>query len=514
MAAHLIEFDEMNSVFETVSLKCANINGKKDDPERTINNFSGNHIMVLQPSFPTLKLCQPKNISSASESCSGNSITNNNRISNQSSSSESAGSNIATGSNKAPALNDQTNSNRILPDDIWGMWSIASRAKQSIPQGHRLENLTWRLWHLYKNLSAPLINSASNILLEIQSHQDHQKESCSNGIQETPITYDKNSDLIENSPTTDSLSSRHCESGELLFKNSNNIFNNKQRDRESVNLPVIAGTEGVEAKVITGNSIMNNNNNSDNRRNSTNTRRKKNMQKFMQKYQSKLSDIKEQIVQKQASEEDVIDSKEDQIGTVGEEPTAVQNSLNAKPSKNNSQKIVSPLSPTLKVEKPAPRISLLSILLDQQHLLSHLPELTGRMAKENDRMPQSEGDFLHDNYSGASTSTTSSLLLQQYQEDLSGSSFIGQTPPSRPSAPVFSISTTMTPESTHHPQSSSMSPRQLSGSQLRSPGVNIPGSPKPNANTNKNATPVSETSSKRSSLESNDGSDYSCLIIW
>lgn len=36
---------------------------------------------------------------------------------------------------------------KMTSDDLYNMWSVASRAKSAIVQGRRLENLSWRLWY-------------------------------------------------------------------------------------------------------------------------------------------------------------------------------------------------------------------------------------------------------------------------------------------------------------------------------------------------------------------------------
>lgn len=36
---------------------------------------------------------------------------------------------------------------RLTADDLWSMWKVATKAKSSIDQGPRLENLSWRLWY-------------------------------------------------------------------------------------------------------------------------------------------------------------------------------------------------------------------------------------------------------------------------------------------------------------------------------------------------------------------------------
>jgi len=40
----------------------------------------------------------------------------------------------------------QVSLERLSPEELYAMWTVATKAKGAIPEGHRLENLSWRLW--------------------------------------------------------------------------------------------------------------------------------------------------------------------------------------------------------------------------------------------------------------------------------------------------------------------------------------------------------------------------------
>lgn len=58
---------------------------------------------------------------------------------------DSSKSNTANGQKLTlqPHLHDRP----LTTDDLWSMWNVATKAKSSINQGQRLENLSWRLWY-------------------------------------------------------------------------------------------------------------------------------------------------------------------------------------------------------------------------------------------------------------------------------------------------------------------------------------------------------------------------------
>ena len=45
------------------------------------------------------------------------------------------------------STSDLQSNQPMTSEDFWNMWNVATKAKSSINQGRRLENLSWRLWH-------------------------------------------------------------------------------------------------------------------------------------------------------------------------------------------------------------------------------------------------------------------------------------------------------------------------------------------------------------------------------
>src|SRR5690348_11746656 len=73
-----------------------------------------------------------------------------------------------------PHLPYTTGNRQLTTDDLWSMWNVATKAKSSINQGQRLENLSWRLWYStskkeQSTMDPRLADTCSSILLEIQA---------------------------------------------------------------------------------------------------------------------------------------------------------------------------------------------------------------------------------------------------------------------------------------------------------------------------------------------------------
>lgn len=101
----------------------------------------------------------------------------------------------------------------LTTDDLWSMWNVATKAKSSIAQGQRLENLSWRLWysttakhqHNQENvkgkktttlLDPALATTCSSILREIQQASStiiHRMAHSVNSNPDDAATIDKDS---------------------------------------------------------------------------------------------------------------------------------------------------------------------------------------------------------------------------------------------------------------------------------------------------------------------------------
>lgn len=364
----------------------------KEKKEPVLNT----NLIVLQASFPLLS--KPKVVSFQNNSVDSSSSNNTNASS--------------------PSEMKEIERETLNTDDIKRMWSVATKAKYNIPQGYRLENLAWRLWHrctvsnndksIDKNMDfeSPLIKTASSILLEIQKD-----------------TKDTNKKLILDD--------------DYLINNIN-----------------LAGNIDITSKEAMSKA--------------TKSKRKKNLDRFMQKYQIKLQDIT-------GNDESNTDNKD-----IITEP--VNNTNN--PNTNNitdynqtiKEKMIEKEESSIKLiqiqkESPKPKISLLSKLLDHQHQI------------QNNHNIMNTNNFY------------SEELFYNRDNDYSGCS-LGQTPPTRPSAPV---------DQNYHNDAITILENKTGGMDI------TPKKSSPNINGSSNSEGSGEL--KLKSVDSND-SDYTSMMLW
>lgn len=455
---------------------------------------NNNNVIVLQPSFPLLQQQQPPHANASP--CTESSME------------------------KSPAFTLST----IDPNDIWHMWSVATKAKTSIPQGYRLENLSWRLWHRYVRDSASpqqndaiqdpdcnLIgprevlnqtnqNSAANLPKgEKTNSEDPSNESNSStspnslgsksefeasnrkhviGLLQTasvilteiqqnievnssnqPPTRKSNTSLISVSPPNSTKTSFYPkkESGTNVSSSSSASQQQESGIEMGATVPKSSSTKGS-------------------------SRRKKNVQRFMQRYQNRLADISERITQSEASESEdycpgssevepqpvksVIPKSTEPIDVKsGDTPVKDAEKTNKAHSnetyfKNGELKRISPMTTS---DPQKPKVSLLTRLLDHNHTQVH--------RSMRDESFINELRFRHD----------------------SGTP-LGQTPPTRPSAPmIFSDA---------QPEQEEVVEEKIQKQSRRSIVV---------AKNSNNA--LFDENQRRMSMDSNEG-DFTSMMLW
>lgn len=223
---------------------------------------------------------------------------------------------------------------KMTSDDLYNMWSVASRAKSAIVQGRRLENLSWRLWYTstirakvemeekqkMKNKgvnefnSDDLLDESNCGELSSTDQYAHNNEDCSS--EENSRDSDKsekaNSLVL---PSDRPLFTSTCTSilaeiqdasfrfgksggaGMVGLHNFTNIHNHNNFNNHNHGNSHIHGHVNniISPPIMRAKSPANNLNNNNN---SLQPKRKKNVEKFLKKFKSNLEDISEQFDEK------------------------------------------------------------------------------------------------------------------------------------------------------------------------------------------------------------------------
>jgi hypothetical protein len=298
-----------------------------DDPLRRLRN--GRHIpplpihpVLLQPTF--LKLASPH----------------------QPPSNESSNSSLGVGQ-----------SLEIDANDIWNMWSIATKAKSSIPQGYRLENLSWRLWHRLA-ANAP--------------HHHHHNTSVGDGKEDRPLKDNNTSQRFLDSPSFNCPALLEtCCTILAEIQGATLCCNNPQF--QSTSDPTPSPTDSISNPRKSSNIAA-----PTMGKLRVNHRRKKNVQRFIQRYQSNLEGMGEQEDDSGQDEQQmppqqtapipvVVAAKRSPSASDGEgqekrKPQSNETYFNEVPPTNSRP------SPTPSDGKVARRVSLLTKLLDHPNV--------------------------------------------------------------------------------------------------------------------------------------------------
>lgn len=211
---------------------------------------------------------------------------------------------------------------KMTSDDLYNMWSVASRAKSAIVQGRRLENLSWRLWY----------TSTIRAKLEMEEKRRNSEfNENDNGIE---VDFD-NSDVELSTSSSSHSKKRRVQSREAivlpsdrpLFTSTCTSILAEIQDASyrfgqssvlginhfttSPNLP--ANNQNIISPPITrvkspANTIYHGH-----------ARKKKNVEKFLKKFKSNLEEITEQFDEKlgftdeeTTNNEDFINKREEQ----------------------------------------------------------------------------------------------------------------------------------------------------------------------------------------------------------
>lgn len=400
------------------------------DPSKP-SSINNNAVIVLQPSFPLLQQQPLKPISNAASNIADVE-------------SSSVESDLPPG---PAALNLST----IDPDDIWKMWSVATKAKSSIPQGHRLENLSWRLWHRCvlsegtSNVIGPNdVLNQTNQNSAPSSSQPYLNDQAGNASSRLGTFQEENSGESTDS-TTESLKNINGftwwkqRPSPGFLQTATEILSNIQQTTNPSRKPslfssdtsIISVTppstapdcpkaEGASSSSQAANSSADSNKNmapvipkSSSSKGSS--RRKKNVQRFMQRYQNRLADISERITQSEASDADDFcpgSSEQEPTTSKSSEPIDLRSAADEEPPEQSDKKTneacLVTRTPTGNSDPQKPKMSLLTRLLDHNH-----NQMRRSMDEESFITPYNELHFGQD----------------------SGTP-LGQTPPVRPSGPV------------------------------------------------------------------------------
>lgn len=201
-----------------------------------------------------------------------------------------------------PQLPCQSNDHPLTTDDLWSMWNVATKAKSSINQGQRLENLSWRLWYSTahrqprqpstvtqpiqgkQQLDPNLARTCSSILLEIQQAATHGD----------PFSRSFASD------DSDGGANVTAAVGQLLVRET------PTSPPASPSQPITM--DGVLSASCVRTAALTNSNTSTNSNKTTNEylarKKKKNVERYMRKYQKRLEGILEEHEPKDDPTED------------------------------------------------------------------------------------------------------------------------------------------------------------------------------------------------------------------
>ena len=97
---------------------------------------------------------------------------------------------------------------KMTSDDLYNMWSVASRAKSAIVQGRRLENLSWRLWYTSTIRSKIEMEEKRRRLEQKKGESDDIKIQNSNSEDEDEIFIETETENESNSSTSSSSNSK------------------------------------------------------------------------------------------------------------------------------------------------------------------------------------------------------------------------------------------------------------------------------------------------------------------
>lgn len=230
---------------------------------------------------------------------------------------------------------------KMTSDDLYNMWSVASRAKSAIVQGRRLENLSWRLWYtstirakieMEEKQKMKKIKRANRFPVgedldesncgELSSTDQYAHNNVDSSSEENSRDSDKSDKSSENKnslvlPSDRPLFTSTCTSilaeiqdasfrfgqsggngtGMVGLHNFTNIhnYNNFSNHSHSHNSHIHGHVNNILSPPIPrskspANTLNNNNSNQ--------PKRKKNVEKFLKKFKSNLEDITEQFDEK------------------------------------------------------------------------------------------------------------------------------------------------------------------------------------------------------------------------
>ena len=199
--------------------------------------------------------------------------------------------------------------NKMTSDDLYNMWSVASRAKSAIVQGRRLENLSWRLWYTSTIRIKHEIEEKRRklILTEIASLDEHvdgddvydnQYDSSSSGLERRRKQSRDAIVLPSDRPLfASTCASILAEIQDASFRFSTNPFGldnfTNQNNRNSNHLhPSIHSIISPPTVTLRSKSPANNHLHNGNQQH---PKRKKDVERFLKKFKSNLEDITEQF---------------------------------------------------------------------------------------------------------------------------------------------------------------------------------------------------------------------------
>lgn len=113
---------------------------------------------------------------------------------------------------------------KMTSDDLYNMWSVASRAKSAIVQGRRLENLSWRLWY----------TSTIRSKIEMEEKRRRSEQKKGKGNDSNSDEEDEDEIFIETGTETESNTSTSSTSNskKLKTKIDNNLKKKKKKKYE------------------------------------------------------------------------------------------------------------------------------------------------------------------------------------------------------------------------------------------------------------------------------------------
>ena len=205
---------------------------------------------------------------------------------------------------------------KMTSDDLYNMWSVASRAKSAIVQGGRLENLSWRLWYtstirskieMEEKRRSCSLDEGDDLLdddaeksdfVDTETDTNTSTSSSSNNRKkkkETVLVLPSDRPLFTSTCTSILAEIQDASFRTTAFNNNNSHNNNFSSHFHSTSHTCQSSHNSHNSHVNIVSPPTNRSKSPGNSFNQTNFRRKKNVEKFLKKFKSNLEDISEQF---------------------------------------------------------------------------------------------------------------------------------------------------------------------------------------------------------------------------